>query len=181
MIQKNKSYEAVIEDLTLEGSGLCRVDGFAVFVPMTAVGDRVRFKAVKVQKNVGYGILEQVITPSPARQPVDCPVFRQCGGGNADGFVQSVRNGFFRRSYGVPDDVLHGDRVLYHERLLYGRRRAEKPLDITGGPSGFPGRHLCQCGAGRDARVKASVRLGFTVQGAGMRIYCAFRKNMIQV
>ena len=80
MIQKNKSYEAVIEDLTLEGSGLCRVDGFAVFVPMTAVGDRVRFKAVKVQKNVGYGILEQVITPSPARQPVDCPVFRQCGG-----------------------------------------------------------------------------------------------------
>lgn len=80
MIQKNKSYEAVVEDLTLEGNGLCRVDGFAVFVPMTAVGDRIRFKAVKVQKNVGYGILEQVITPSPERQPVDCPVFRQCGG-----------------------------------------------------------------------------------------------------
>lgn len=80
MIVKNKSYEAVVEDLTLEGSGLCRVDGFAVFVPMTAVGDRIRFKAVKVQKNVGYGLLEQVITPSPARQKPDCPVFRQCGG-----------------------------------------------------------------------------------------------------
>ena len=80
MIEKNKSYEAVIEDLTLEGSGLCRVDGFAVFVPMTAVGDRIRFKAVKVQKNLAYGLLEQIITPSPVRQKSDCPVFRQCGG-----------------------------------------------------------------------------------------------------
>lgn len=80
MIQKNKHYEAVVEDLTLEGNGLCRVDGFAVFVPMTAVGDRIRFKAVKVQKNLAYGLLEQVITPSPARQKPDCPVFRQCGG-----------------------------------------------------------------------------------------------------
>lgn len=69
-----------MEDLTLEGNGLCRVDGFAVFVPMTAVGDRIRFKAVKVQKNLAYGLLEQVITPSPARQKPDCPVFRQCGG-----------------------------------------------------------------------------------------------------
>lgn len=80
MIQKNKSYQAVVEDLTLEGNGICRVDGFTVFVPMTAVGDRIRFKAVKVQKHYGYGLLEQVVTPAPIRQQVDCPVFRQCGG-----------------------------------------------------------------------------------------------------
>ena len=66
-VRKNGSYEAVIEDVTLDGNGVCRVDGFTMFVPMTAVGDRIRLKAVKVQKNFGYGIIEQVITPSAAR------------------------------------------------------------------------------------------------------------------
>lgn len=80
MIEKNQSYTALVEDMTLDGSGVCRVDGFAVFVPMTATGDKIRFKAVKVLKNYGYGILEEIITPSADRIPVDCPSFRQCGG-----------------------------------------------------------------------------------------------------
>ena len=63
-VNKNAGYEAVIEDVTLDGNGVCRVDGFTMFVPMTAVGDRVRLKAVKVQKNFGYGIIEQVVTPA---------------------------------------------------------------------------------------------------------------------
>ena len=79
-VRKNGSYEAVIEDVTLDGNGVCRVDGFTMFVPMTAVGDRIRLKAVKVQKNFGYGIIEQVITPSAARTAPECPVYKQCGG-----------------------------------------------------------------------------------------------------
>ena len=41
-MQKNEIYETVITGMTAEGSGVCRVDGMAVFVPMTAVGDRLR-------------------------------------------------------------------------------------------------------------------------------------------
>ena len=51
MIAKNQSYEVRIEDLTLEGSGVCRIEGFAVFVPMTAPGDVARIKIVKVLKS----------------------------------------------------------------------------------------------------------------------------------
>ncbi|MEG2597169.1 MAG: 23S rRNA (uracil(1939)-C(5))-methyltransferase RlmD, partial [Oscillospiraceae bacterium] len=80
MIEKNKSYVGTIEDLTLDGNGICKMDGFAVFIPATAVGDVVRFKAVKVQKNYGYGVLEEIVEPSSARCEVDCPVFQQCGG-----------------------------------------------------------------------------------------------------
>lgn len=80
MIEKNKSYTAWVEDLTLEGSGICKIEGFAVFVPMTAVGDQIRFKAVKVLKSYGYGILEEILTPSPDRIAVDCPSYQQCGG-----------------------------------------------------------------------------------------------------
>lgn len=79
-VNKNGSYEAVIEDVTLDGNGVCRVDGFTMFVPMTAVGDRVRLKAVKVQKNFGYGIIEQVVTPAVSRTDPGCPVYKQCGG-----------------------------------------------------------------------------------------------------
>ena len=79
-VHKNGSYEAIIEDVTLDGNGVCRVDGFTIFVPLTAVGDRIRLKAVKVQKNFGYGIIEQVITPAGTRTNPGCPVYKQCGG-----------------------------------------------------------------------------------------------------
>ena len=80
MTKKNDIFEAVIEDITLEGSGVCRKDGFAFFVPQTAPGDRIKVKAVKILKNYGFGIVEELLEPSPWRAVSDCPVFRQCGG-----------------------------------------------------------------------------------------------------
>ena len=72
MIAKNQSYEVRIEDLTLEGSGVCRIEGFAVFVPMTAPGDVARIKIVKVLKSYGFGILEELMEPSPDRGTDPC-------------------------------------------------------------------------------------------------------------
>jgi 23S rRNA (uracil1939-C5)-methyltransferase len=77
---KNEVYESTIEDVTLDGNGVCRVDGYTMFLPMTAVGDRIRLKAVKLQKNYGFGIVEQVVTPAASRVPSDCPIYKQCGG-----------------------------------------------------------------------------------------------------
>ncbi|MBQ3948603.1 MAG: TRAM domain-containing protein, partial [Ruminococcus sp.] len=56
MPEKNQFFDTVIEDVTSEGSGVCHLDGFAVFVPDTAIGDKVRVKLVKVLKNYAYGI-----------------------------------------------------------------------------------------------------------------------------
>lgn len=80
MPEKNQLYEAVIEDITSEGSGVCHIDGMAVFVPDTAVGDRLTVKLVKVLKNYAYGIIDKIITPSPDRIENDCPVYKKCGG-----------------------------------------------------------------------------------------------------
>ena len=66
-LHKNAIYEGIVEDVTLDGNGVVKIDGYTMFVPMTAVGDRIRLKAVKLQRNYGFGIIEQVITPSPAR------------------------------------------------------------------------------------------------------------------
>ena len=47
MLEKNQVHTAEITGLTSEGSGVCRIDGMAVFVPMTAVGDRLLVKIVR--------------------------------------------------------------------------------------------------------------------------------------
>ena len=79
-MRKNEIYEAEITGMTNEGAGVCRVDGMAVFVPMTAVGDRLRVRIVKVLKSYAFGIIEELLTPGAGRIEPDCPVFRQCGG-----------------------------------------------------------------------------------------------------
>lgn len=79
-IQKNTCYEAVITGMTHEGSGVARIEDFAVFVPQTAVGDRVRVKIVKVLQSYGFGIVEELLSAAPCRAENGCDVFSSCGG-----------------------------------------------------------------------------------------------------
>ncbi|MBQ8688207.1 MAG: 23S rRNA (uracil(1939)-C(5))-methyltransferase RlmD [Ruminococcus sp.] len=79
-MQKNEIYTVIIEDLTAEGSGVCRVDGMTVFVPDTAPGDELKIKIVKVLKRYAFGIVQEILTPSGDRMTPDCPHHRQCGG-----------------------------------------------------------------------------------------------------
>lgn len=63
-LKKNDIFETEIMDMTTEGSGVCRVDNMAVFVPHTAVGDRIRVRIVKVLKSYAFGIVEELLEPS---------------------------------------------------------------------------------------------------------------------
>lgn len=80
MLEKNQFFEAKIIDLTAEGQGVCKVDGMAVFVPDTAVGDVIRGKIVKVLRNYAFGIIDEIITPSADRIIPSCPNSKKCGG-----------------------------------------------------------------------------------------------------
>lgn len=60
-MKKNDIFETEIMDMTTEGSGVCRVDNMAVFVPHTAVGDRIRVRIVKVLKSYAFGIVEELL------------------------------------------------------------------------------------------------------------------------
>ena len=79
-MQKNDEIEIEITDMTDEGSGIGRFCGMAVFVPCTAVGDKVRVLVLKVKKSYAFGKLLRVISPSPDRTENDCPSFNRCGG-----------------------------------------------------------------------------------------------------
>lgn len=79
-IIKNECYEIEITGVTSEGNGVGKVDGFALFVPETAIGDIVLVKVLKVLKNYGFAKVERIIKPSENRINVDCDCYTQCGG-----------------------------------------------------------------------------------------------------
>lgn len=81
MLKKNDIIPLTITSATAEGSGVGKTDGgMAVFVPLSAVGDTVKARILKVKKTYAFGKIEEIITPAPARIEPDCPHFAQCGG-----------------------------------------------------------------------------------------------------
>lgn len=79
-IYKNKRVEIFIDGVTTQGWGVGHIDGFAVFVANSAIGDTILAHIIKVKKNYAIGKLLDIIIPSPSRYEPDCPVFSQCGG-----------------------------------------------------------------------------------------------------
>lgn len=63
-VEKNKEYVACIDSVSSDGNGVAHIDGFAVFVPQTVDGDKIKMLVVKVQKNFAYGKALEIIEPS---------------------------------------------------------------------------------------------------------------------
>lgn len=77
---KNEDYQVLIEDMGNEGEGIGHVQGMTVFVKDAVVGDLAEVKIVKVKKNIAYGRLMKLITPSPYRVEPVCDKAKRCGG-----------------------------------------------------------------------------------------------------
>ncbi len=77
---KNTTHTAKITDFGTEGEGICKIDGYTLFVPNAVKGDVIEVLVVKENKNFGYGKLLRVIEPSSLRTEPLCPVFSKCGG-----------------------------------------------------------------------------------------------------
>ncbi len=80
-MKKNDIVKLKITSATAEGSGVGKTeDNIVVFVPMTAIGDEIEARILKVKKTYAFGKIEKIITPSSARISPDCPNFSKCGG-----------------------------------------------------------------------------------------------------
>ena len=80
MLKKNDIVKLDIENCTLQGSGVGRHDGLAVFVPMTARSDEIQAHILKVKSNCAYAKVHTVLAPSPDRIEPDCTAYSKCGG-----------------------------------------------------------------------------------------------------
>lgn len=79
-VKKNKSYIVTCTDLTHEGNGVAKVDGYPLFVPYLLPGEKAKVKVVKVNKHFGYGKLIKLLNQSQDRVEAPCTVFYRCGG-----------------------------------------------------------------------------------------------------
>lgn len=67
IVKKGDSYTAKIVDLTHDGMGVAKIDGYPLFLSNALVGEEVRLKVIKVGKNYGIARVEERISDSPDR------------------------------------------------------------------------------------------------------------------
>jgi len=102
-----------IDTLAYGGKGVGRLDGKAVFVPLTAPGDHVLCRLVQDRKRYAEGEIVELLDPSTQRRPPPCPVFGDCGGcqwqhlpyGVQGHWKERIFNDTLRRQAGVEDAV----------------------------------------------------------------------------
>lgn len=79
-LRKNEEYTVIIEAYSSDGSGICRISGYVVFVPNVIVGEECRIKILKVYSAFAYAKLMELLSPSLNRVIPVCSVFGKCGG-----------------------------------------------------------------------------------------------------
>ncbi|MCP1156573.1 23S rRNA (uracil(1939)-C(5))-methyltransferase RlmD [Bacillus infantis] len=79
-VQKNDYIDVMFEDLTHDGAGVAKVDGYPLFVPNGLPGERAQVKVTKVNKGYGFGRLMEIYEESPHRVVAPCPIYKECGG-----------------------------------------------------------------------------------------------------
>ncbi len=72
--------EVSIEKIVFGGDGLARASSGIVFVPFSAVGDRLKVKIDRKKARVSWAQIVQVIKPGPGRAEPPCKFYGTCGG-----------------------------------------------------------------------------------------------------
>ena len=110
MPEKNREYDMTAEDLTIDGMGVGRIDGMAVFAEGLLPGERGRVLVIKKAKKYAVAKTLEVYETSPDRVKPQCGVFQQCGGCS----------------------LMH---LRYEAQLAYKQGRVSRLLAVNGGVS----------------------------------------------
>lgn len=79
-VKKNEFVTLTFEDLTHEGNGVGKIDGYPLFVPYALPGEEAVVKVVKANKNFGFGRIIEMKKSSEERVEPPCNVYYKCGG-----------------------------------------------------------------------------------------------------
>ncbi|WP_206856078.1 23S rRNA (uracil(1939)-C(5))-methyltransferase RlmD [Candidatus Enterococcus mangumiae] len=78
-IKKNERYTVDIIDLSYEGLGVAKIDGYPLFIENALPGEQVEILVVKAGNKFGYGKVENWLTTSPDRQDITSNVLLRTG------------------------------------------------------------------------------------------------------
>jgi 23S rRNA (uracil1939-C5)-methyltransferase len=79
-IKKNDRTIVYIEDLTHDGNGVAKIDGYPLFIQGALPGETVEVHVLKTLKNYGFAKVVEILTKSSERVDAPCDYFSQCGG-----------------------------------------------------------------------------------------------------
>ena len=148
--QKNQLFEVTIEDMSNDGEGIGKVNGYPLFVKDTVIGDRARVRLTKVKKNYAFARLEELLEASSDRTEPECAFHKQCGGCQIQAMdyaaqlrfkEKKVRN-HLKRIGGFSEEVLDTvmEPIVGMEEPWHYRNKAQFPIgtDKEGNPvAGF--------------------------------------------
>ena len=159
MFAKNDLLNIKITDMTNEGEGIGKVDGFTFFVKDTLIDDEAVIRVTKVKKTYGYARLEKLIKESPYRTTPKCPVARQCGGCQ----IQAMS---------------------YSEQLKFKENKVKNSLTRIGGFDNEYIDEICESIVGMDNegyryRNKAQYPIGYSKEGMPIAGFYAGRTHSI--
>lgn len=138
MLNKGDIVEIKIDDVTHEGEGVGKVDGFTVFVPNTISGDVVKAEIISTKKTYGRGLVVEILTPSSNRVEPRCPIYHECGGCNLQHSSYEHQLEIKRK---IVSDAIHRiggfEDVTIHNTLSAGsdnyRNKMQAPVGIVEG------------------------------------------------
>ncbi len=79
-MKKNEERVGIVVGIGANGEGIVKQDDTVIFIPFALVGEKIRFKILKVTSKCAYGKVLEVLTPAEMRVRVNCPVYGKCGG-----------------------------------------------------------------------------------------------------
>lgn len=79
-VNKNDRLLVHVEDLTHDGAGVAKVEGYPLFIHGALPGEDVHIHVLKTLKSYGFAKLLEIEHASPFRVEAPCPVFDTCGG-----------------------------------------------------------------------------------------------------
>ncbi|QCR33866.1 23S rRNA (uracil(1939)-C(5))-methyltransferase RlmD [Lysinibacillus sp. SGAir0095] len=79
-VKKNDRRTVYIEDLTHDGNGVAKVDGYPLFIQGALPEEKVEVHVLKTLKNYGFAKIVDIIKESPDRVKAPCIYFGKCGG-----------------------------------------------------------------------------------------------------
>ena len=79
-VNKNDYIDVVFEDLTHDGAGVAKIDGYPLFVPNGLPGEKAKVKVIKTGKGYGFGRLLEIYEKSPYRVEIESSELHKYGG-----------------------------------------------------------------------------------------------------
>ena len=159
MYVKNQLLVVEIIDITNEGEGVGKIDGYTFFIKDALIGDTVSFIVTKVKKNYGYGKVKDILKRSPYRVEALCSQAKRCGGCQIQEMSYDSQLGFKR------------NKVLNNLTRLGGfdREMIERIMEPVIGMDGKPFRY----------RNKAQFPIGYNKEGDLIAGFYAGRTHAI--